>query len=111
MYFMLVRMPLRRKPGDVYSRNCRVGRRGEGSDQALMGAGSWARHSIKNTESWPNGFRSTQIIWEAKCRFQVAGSTFPPGSASRFAKRSYYHTIDRTRVLWIVSPVMFGVSA
>jgi hypothetical protein len=50
MCFMLVRMPLRQKPGDVHSRNCRVGRRGEGSDQALIGAGGWARHSIKNTQ-------------------------------------------------------------
>jgi hypothetical protein len=47
MYFMLVRMPLRRKPGDVQSRNCRGARRREGSDQILLGAKSWARHSIK----------------------------------------------------------------
>jgi hypothetical protein len=62
MCFMLFRMPLRPKPGDVHSRNCRFGRRGEGGDQALMGAGGWARHSIKNTESWPNGSRSTEFI-------------------------------------------------
>ena len=39
MCFMLVRVLLRRKPRDAHSRNCRFGRCGEGSDQALMGAG------------------------------------------------------------------------
>ena len=70
--FHSVRLPLRRKPGDVHSRNCRFGRRGEGGDQALIGAGSWVRHSIKNTESWPNRSRSTSLHRKAKWRFQVA---------------------------------------
>jgi len=81
MCFMLVRMPLRRKPGDVRSRNCRVGRRGEGSDQALIGAGSWARHSIKNTQRAGRTDPDRQDSYRrAKRRFQVAaraGSTFP----------------------------------
>jgi hypothetical protein len=56
----------RQKPDDIHSRNCRVGYRGEGSHQALMGAGSWVRHSVNNEQSWPNGSRSTELTWEGK---------------------------------------------
>jgi hypothetical protein len=79
----LVRMPHRRKPDDVHWRNCRVGRRSVGSDQALMGAGSWARHSIKNDQSWPNGSRSTELIWESKAAISSRWLNLSLGSASQ----------------------------
>lgn len=60
---------------------CRVGRRGEGSDQALMGAGSWARHWIKNHQRWPNGsaIDRPESYGRAKSRFQAAVQPFPGG--------------------------------
>ena len=80
MYFIVVRLPLRRKPGDVRSRNCRFGRRAEGGDQALMGAGSWARHSINTQRAGRTDPDRQDSHRRAKRRFQVAaraGSTFP----------------------------------
>jgi len=62
VYFIVGPYAAQAETRDLRSRNCRVGRRGEGSDQALIGAGSWVRHSVKNTESWPNGSRSTERI-------------------------------------------------
>jgi hypothetical protein len=59
MYFIVSPYAAQAEARGGRSRNCRVGRRGEGSNQALIGAESWARHSIENAESWPSGSRST----------------------------------------------------
>ena len=64
-------------PDDVHWRNCRVGRRSKGSDQALREAGSWVRHSVNNDQSWPNGSRSTELIWKVDVAISSCSLNLP----------------------------------
>jgi hypothetical protein len=86
MYFILVRMPLRSaEAGRHYSKNCRVGHRDEGTDQALMGeqeVGFGTRSTT--TRAGRTDPDRLNLHGSARWRFQVAGSTFPWLGVSTF---------------------------